>query len=142
MSEATIAAAVGAAEQVLAPEAEAALKDAHALVTAEADKLRQSLPGLTEAAIAHVRSVAEEVLTGYHNVLAHLEAKLGIAVPTLVATADPAPAPAPAEHAPDVVVAVDPTLAPSTTEASSAPSSTPSTSDTTPAPEAPAAPQA
>lgn len=134
MSE-MVGAALGAVEQALAPEVEAALKDAHAAVTAEADRVREALPGLVQAAVQHVSSVAEELLNGYHNVLAHLETKLGVGT---------APAPAPvSEPAPAAPVAVDPTPAPSTTEAPSAPSNeTPSASSTTSAESAPAAPTA
>ncbi len=122
----------------LTPEAEAALKDAHAFVTAEMDKFRQALPALEQQAVAHVQAVSEEALSRGHAMLAHFEAMLGIGT-TPTAPAAPAPA-ALVEDVPSAPAAVDPTPAPSTTEASSAPSSvTPdASSDTTATPEAPA----
>lgn len=92
----------------LTPEAKAVLEELHGAAMTELDALRQRLPQLEQAAVDHARSTAEELLDRFHRVIAHIEGKLA------------AP------------VTQDPTPAPSTTEASSAPSNeTPDASSTT-----------
>lgn len=108
---------------------EAVGQQLHDEASADLDAFRTALPGITQAAHAHVDQVAAAMITWGESHLAKLRAAFGLPDPV---TGEPTPPAAPAAP-------VDPTVAPSTTEASSAPSSEASTSDTTtPAPETPA----
>ena len=163
MSEPAIAAAEALAapllkdaEQALAPEAAIALQDLHSFVTSEMDQLRADLPTLVGQGVEHLQNLGAELLNRYHGVIAKIEAHLGMGTPAPAALPQQAgpTIPVPSDGTPSAVgiasnpvgqpveqvqaVAVDPTPAPSTTEASSAPSSTPSTSATT-TPETPTA---
>ena len=122
----------GALAGTVTKDIQALGQELHDAASADLDAFRTELPGITAAAHSHIDAVASGMIGWGEAHLAKIRSMFGLPDP---ATGQPTPVVAPV--APSTPATVDPTVAPSTTEGTSAPSS--DASSTTATPETPAA---